>query len=45
MAKLPDRDASKDEPDLDFAPDAWERFEATVDKVAKAPQHRALAAR
>ncbi len=26
----------KDEP-LDLAPDAWERFEAAVDKVVKAP--------
>ena len=37
MAKAPKSEKlGQDEP-LDLAPDAWERFEAAVDKVVKAP--------
>jgi hypothetical protein len=33
MAKVSERDTSKDEAALDLAPDAWERFEAMTRKV------------
>jgi hypothetical protein len=47
MARMPDTEKRESlVPILDLEPDAWERFEATVDQVVKAPpQHRQKDAR